>query len=74
MASTSTRPGPGSCSRAWKEAYLRQIGVVDNDGLPANPPDAFIIFLTPFELGCAFPIDGLFPIEQGNIIVKHNTP
>lgn len=50
----------GALTRGGGGNTFFPIGVVDNDGLPANPPDAFNIFLTPFELGCAFPIDGLF--------------
>jgi len=51
-----------------------QLGVTDNGGPSQAVPDAFNLFLTPFELRCNFPLDGVLAIEQGNIIVNDNTP
>ena len=66
LTGTITRGGGGNT--------FFQIGVTDNGGPPGDPPDAFNVSLTPFELSCAFAFDGVIPIEQGNIVVKDNTP
>jgi hypothetical protein len=64
----------GRLTRGGAGNSFFQMGLTDNGEPPDDPPDGFNLAITPFELGCAFPFDGIFPIEQGNIVVKDNTP